>query len=180
MRLTITEALAEARTIGKRIEAKRSFIGVNLGRPEGLKDPHAKEGGAEAALQAAFQAIDDLEVRLVAIRTEIQRSNFQTFLTIEDLTLTITEWLAWWSEVATKRQAFLLAVIEGIRSARRQTQERGAKVVRPGDAEASMSDLILHVDEASIRKAAERMDTILGTLDGRLSLLNATTFVEIP
>jgi hypothetical protein len=38
---------------------------------------------------------------------------------------------------------------------------------------------IVHVDELKLAQAAEKLEVVLGGLDGKLSLLNATTFVEI-
>lgn len=39
MGMTITEALAEIKTIGKRLEKKRAAIAGNLARDSRLKDP---------------------------------------------------------------------------------------------------------------------------------------------
>lgn len=46
MALTITEALAEIKTVGKRVEKKREFIKAFLARQDGVKDPLEKDGGS--------------------------------------------------------------------------------------------------------------------------------------
>ena len=51
MALTITEALAEIKTLAKRIEKKRQNIGQFLVRQEGVRDPLEREGGSVAFVQ---------------------------------------------------------------------------------------------------------------------------------
>ena len=48
--LTITEALAEIKTLEKRIQKKQEFVGSFLYRQEQFKDPLAAQGGSPAAL----------------------------------------------------------------------------------------------------------------------------------
>lgn len=43
MSITITEALAEIKTVAKRIEKKRDFIRAYLSRQEGVRDPLEKQ-----------------------------------------------------------------------------------------------------------------------------------------
>lgn len=48
--MTITEGLAEIKTIGKRIEKKRTFVLNYVARQNMFVDVLAKEGGSEAAI----------------------------------------------------------------------------------------------------------------------------------
>lgn len=176
-KLTITEALAELKTLAKRIEKKREFIRQYAARQEMIKDPLAKEGGASKAIEAAFQAVADLEGNVVAIRTAIARSNLNQDLTVEDTTMTVAAWLAWRRDVAPQRQAFLTSALRGIDTMRREAVQKGYSLVKEGQ-DAKPSDVVVHVNEASLQADVELMEKILGTLDGKLSLVNATTTIE--
>lgn len=84
--ITITEALAEIKTIGKRIEKKREFIGGFLARQDGVRDPLEKDGGSAKAIAGERQSVNDLEDRIVALRRGIQRANDETSVTINGIT----------------------------------------------------------------------------------------------
>ena len=56
MPLTITEALAEIKTIGKRVEAKRTFINGILWRPEAIRDPLAARPSGTTSSRRACAA----------------------------------------------------------------------------------------------------------------------------
>ena len=127
--MTITEALAELKTIQKRVEKKREFIVNYLCRQEGLKDPLERDGGAVTAIIREQQAIQDLETRHVNIRTAIQLTNQKTTITIGDTTKTIAEWLTWRKEVAPVRQQHINKVRQALLSARHQAQQKGYGVV---------------------------------------------------
>lgn len=175
---TITEALAELKTLGKRIDTKRATIQGFLTRREGLKDPLTKDGGSVEVIQREWQALTDLTIRQVAIRTAIQRCNQAVPITIEGVTKTIAEWLTWRKEVAPGEQYFLTKVRQTILTERLNVTKQGASVVEAGK-EAKPTDLIINVDEGELAKQHEKLEIILGTLDGKLSLLNATTVFEV-
>jgi hypothetical protein len=61
--ITITEALADVKTIDKRIEKKKYFVQSYLVRQERLKDPLEKDGGATKVIHQERQAIQDLQER---------------------------------------------------------------------------------------------------------------------
>lgn len=52
--MTITEALAEITTIGKRIAKKQEFIINHLGRISMVRDPLEKDGGATAVVSKSL------------------------------------------------------------------------------------------------------------------------------
>lgn len=66
---TITEALAELKTINARLETRRQNVGQYLMRDARLKDPLETDGGSVEYVTRERQAIKDLEERIVQIRT---------------------------------------------------------------------------------------------------------------
>src|SRR3990167_8127463 len=178
---TITEALDELNTIQKRLEKKRTFIQSYLSRPDGIRDPLEKSGGSVDALRRESQSIRDLELRHLAIRMAIQQANQQTKIRIGDQEMTVAEWLTWRKEVAPGIQRFNQLLREQLAQVRKQAQGRGAAVVQAvaTTAETKPTDYVVNVDEAELNKEAEAIEEILGTLDGRLSLVNATTTIEL-
>jgi hypothetical protein len=179
--MTITEALAELKTLQKRIEKKRESVGQYIGRQEGLRDPLEKEGGSAAFITRERQAIKDLDARRVLIRTSIQKINQVTPITIGETTKMIAEWLTWRKEIAQGEKAFLDKIRQTVLTARAQAQQKGWGVVSATaiSGDIKPTDLIINVDEALLAKEAEEYENIIGTLDGQLSLKNATVMVEV-
>lgn len=184
MGMTITEALAEIKTIGKRLEKKKQAVLANIGRDSRLKDP--LENSVEYVAQER-QAIEDLEKRIVAIRTAIQRSNLTTQCAVNGNTMTVQEWLNFRREIASPRQMFLLGINTGIKQIRDKVQREGgrvnfaaaAAVAQVTDGEKKPIEILLHVDEKKLLEEQEGLEKVLGDLDGKLSLLNATTVIEV-
>jgi len=180
MRTTITEALQEIKTIGKRIEKKRANLAQYVARDARLKDPLEREGGSVEYVRRERQGLKDLEARIVAIRTAIQRSNLDVQVTIADSTRSVAEWLTWRREIAPASQQFLSQLAAGIKQIREKVQKSGAKTISAGtEQEAAPGDVIVHLEEKALLDEQEKFETVLGELDGRLSLLNATTVIEI-
>lgn len=174
--MTVSEALAEIKTLTKRIADKQDFIHKSLGRPEYARDPFAEQGGARSALNAAFQSLRDLEERLAGLRMSILASNMKTTVTIGKITATIQRWLTLRREVLPQRRQFIQKLLDEIQNTRANAQRQGNQVVRDGTP-ARPTDLLLHVDEIALFTEREEIDTILWDLDGRLSQSNATTQV---
>lgn len=175
--LTITEALAEIKTIGKRISKKRAFIKDYIYRQEALKDPFQKEGGSVLMIQQELQSIRDLEERLISLRRAIQSANEETTVSIKGQERTIADWLIWAREVAPYQTTFLNEVSALISDVRQEAMRRGAAVSlaegqRP-------QDFIVNIDEQKLAESIEELEEIKGTLDGQLSLKNATVFVDL-
>jgi hypothetical protein len=177
MKLTITEALAEIKTITKRLEKKRQFVASYLLRAEAAKDPLEKDGGTPLVLARESQAIVDLETRIVAIRTGIQQANHRIAVTVSGQTKMLAEWLTWRKEVAPGRQSFLDLQRRTIVANRQNFQKQ--LNANPDDIGLKMG-IAVQVDEGALAKDAETIETILGALDGQLSLKNATEFIELP
>lgn len=180
MALTITEALAEIKTIIKRIEKKRQFVREFLFRQDFLKDPLENQGGSRSALENERQAIADLEARIVGLRRAIQKANESTVVVIGGEARSIADWLVWRREVAPGVQAFLAMLRSGLQQVRTQAVQKGVSVRIAGEAAAASqpNDVVVNIDEKALAAETEELESILGSLDGQLSLKNATTVVD--
>jgi len=172
---TITEALAETKVIAKKIEKKEAFIRQYLMRQRIVVDPI--EGGSKAAIEREFQAIGDLTKNLIKIRMAIAKANLETHLEIDGMKLPVTAWLAWRREVAPERLMFEKAIISQIERVRIETS---AKLQKAGsDMERSQWELDTCADETVLHANVEAVQARLDVLDGKLSLINATTRIEV-
>lgn len=182
--MVITEALAEIKTITARLEKKKQNIGRYLVRPEALRDPLEKDGGSAASVAADLQSIQDLTDRVVELRRAINSANGTAFITINDTTKTISEWLTWRKEVAPFLRALYRDMADAIDVARRTAS--GAKQRNLGRAygaadrgldEIVAQEVVVNVEEKLLSADIERIESTLGALDGQLSLKNATVHV---
>jgi len=171
-KMTITEALAEIKTIGKRIEKKQEFVNQYLVRPENMRDPLDKEGGSEVKIRDAVQGITDLYKRWVALRLAIQKVNYEVVVMVGSEGMTIAQWLIWRREVAQGVKKFWDSMAQQV-VAKSQFQFTNAGGVR------ETWNPIVSYPASAITEEREKLEQILGDLDGQLSLKNATTFIEI-
>lgn len=177
-RMTITEALAETKTLAKRIISKREFVGQHLARQEAFKDPLLADGGERAAVSSAMQAVVDLEENIVRIRGAIAASNLATLITVCGRERTVAAWLAWRRDVAPSRGDALKRMAMAVQKTRQDAQAKGCKVLPEGVSGNDRTDVVINLSETDLAKQIEEHENVLGTLDGQLSLKNATTFVE--
>jgi hypothetical protein len=175
--MTITEALAELKVIDKRIQKKREFVGAYMLRLEQLRDPLEKDGGSVSAIQREMQAIGDLEENKVAIRRAIQVANEATTITVGRATRSIADWLVWRRDVAPGQRDFLTALRTNVERNRQEAVKRGQTAVAAGE-QAKPNDVVINVNEQQLATRAEELEAALETLDGQLSLKNATVTVE--
>ena len=175
--ITITEALAEIPTIEKRIEKKQDFILNYLYRQSSIRDPHEKDGGSGVLIAREKQAIKDLQERLIKIRAAIQKANAENMITVGDQTRTIVDWLTWRREIAQKQRYFLQKMISQIQEMRQKALRQGVGVT---DKDTGFSsDYVVNVNELELANEIEELENILGTLDGQLSLKNATIKIDL-
>ena len=174
-KLTITEALAEVTTLEKRIAKKRQFVRDYLFRQEQLRDP--LEGGSNIAISRELQSIGDLEDRRVGLRRAIGEANSATSVAVNGTERSITDWLVWRREIAPGQQGFLSELRADLQQVRQEALNKGLVVVA-AEAAAKPGDIIVNLDEEQLAADTETLEETLGTLDGKLSLMNATTFVE--
>jgi len=175
MGMKITEALAEVKTLNKRISKKRENICKYLVRFDSVKDPLG-DGGSEKFVVEQKQAHDDLVGRIVQIRTAIQITNNRTSLTVCGQTRTIAEWLTWRKECAGLDRGLIDKMLSSIRNARDQSEKFKRETEADGDK--SQYDLFVGYDEGTLVKAEEAFEKIVSDLDGKLSLINATTDIS--
>lgn len=180
--ITITEGLAEIKTIGKRIETKNKQLLSYLTRDARLRDPLEKEeGGSVEFIKRERQAISDLGKRMVNLRQAIQQANMVTPLGLNGTEMTVYEWLIWRREVAPLEQNRLGDIWTALTTARTNAQRIGYNVVAAAAAVQGGSnepkEIIVNVNEKEIAQEREALEKTLGDLDGRLSLLNATTMI---
>lgn len=176
--MTITEALADIKTIDKRIMAKRQVIGQYVARMDGIKDPLEKDGGSVKVITEAMQAIRDLEERIVELRRRIRKANETTHVTIEGDTRSISDWLVWRREVSPQHGRFIDQLNQFIIDARAQAKKHDSKVINGlGGVSDKPTDVVVCIDEKKTLESKEKLSLILGQLDGLLSLKNATIMV---
>lgn len=179
MQTTITEALAELKTIAKRVEKKKQFILQHLGRSEGLKDPLERDGGMVARVQEERQSTKDLQERTVAIRRAVQRANDGNTITVDGESRSIADWLVWRREVAPAQKQTLQDIRTSVNNMRIQAKKQDGKVLSAGEPGASFQDVIVSINENDLAKEIEHMELVLGVLDGQLSLKNATITIDV-
>lgn len=178
--LTITEALAETKTTEKRLQKKRQAILQNIARDARVKDPLEREGGSVLFVQKERQAISDLEKRLVDIRIAIAKANLTTPISVGGQTRNIAEWLTWRRDISRGYQEFLTTLNNGVQTLRANAQKSGNKAISATvEGDAKPGDIVVHLEEAALLAENESLETILGELDGKLSLLNATTVLSL-
>lgn len=185
-KLTITEALQEIKTIGKRLEKKRESVKGYLARDSRARDPLSKDGGSDKFIASERQAIGDLEERIIGIRTAIQRSNLDSPLTVSAKTRSVAEWLTWRREISGNQVQFLKTMTVGITNIRNDTQKKGGKIIQAGAVAVNESydpagppEIVVNVDERALIAEQETLEQTLGDLDGKLSLFNATTTIDV-
>lgn len=181
-RLTITEALAEIKTIGKRLVKKQAFICENIARQDGIKDPLLRDGGSEAKIASERQSYSDLCLRIIKLRNGIDAANSRELVTVKTVAnvheLTIADWITWRREVAPLQRQ-LLEKMQGIlKQAREQAKRQGLGIGTSGTA-LQPTDIVVNIDEGALAASIEEHEEVLGLLDGLLSLKNATTFVDV-
>ncbi len=182
--LTITEALAEMKTIDKRIEKKNDYILNYLIREEDRRDPLDSEGGSVTVIAREKQAINDLLERKVKIRMIINRINADILLTVGGVTRSIAEWIVWRRDAAPILRDLLTEQSRRIRAARtRDVQTANVRRTASGLTskveEPRAVDIVVNVPEGELATQIENLEQTLGSLDGQLSLKNATVLVEL-
>lgn len=176
--ITITEALQEVKTIDARIEKKKEFVFNFLFRQNTQRDPHEKEGGSAVLIAQERQAINDLLERKISIRTAINVANSENLITIGSQTRTIAEWLIWKRDVAPIMEEILNETAAQLKNMRQDVTRKGFTVTSNAPQEVT-TDVIVNVNENELSKQIEAHEVTTSTLDGQLSLKNATINIEV-
>ena len=178
MPMVITQALAEIATIGKRLQKKQQMVVGNAFRLDSLRDPFEKDGGTRTVLTAELQSIRDLQSRIVTLRGAINRCNSTIRVSVGDVTKTVEDWLIWRREVAPLQRQFLTVLNKTILDARQAALKSGGTVKTADQSDGSKADILVNIDEKALYAQIEEHENIMGTLDGLLSMHNATTVLE--
>lgn len=178
MKTTITEALAEIELIKKKIKKKEDFIATNSTFATHVPDPFKSEGGQTKVVTQELQAVSDLYKRWVKIRSAIAAANLEETITLGEDKRSISEWLVWRREVAEKQRDFLgRAARNTLDFLKSKSNTPDAYKNDEGKTVLVSWESAIHVDD--LLKKEETIETILGELDGKLSLKNATITIEI-
>jgi hypothetical protein len=177
-KMTITEALAEVKLIGKKVEKKRETVLTNLTRVKIVPDPFKdEEGGANGALTREIQSVESHLARLCRIRGAIAKANLNTQLTLNESQKSVSEWLAWKREVAEGQLKFL-ADIPNKTKAALDSFTKNPSVYKDPEGKVALHEIVTNLDYPLYLKKYEQQQDLFEQLDGKLSLLNATTVVE--
>lgn len=177
--MTITEALAELKTLKARVEKKQQFVLENVVRPGVMVDPMAKEGGQEARVTQERQAVRDILKRMEAIRLSIMRKNLETELEVLGEKRSVQGWLTWRRDIQPLVVSFTKAIADRVRQARQPGMWKQVNFQSNEDLQKFLAAVVVNVSELEVQKDWERMEEIMGTLDGKLSLHNATNMIEV-
>lgn len=172
---TITEALSSIKVTASRFSKKVTFVTSNLLRSSKLVDPLAKQGGSDVLILSEIQSIEGLCSNILETRRAIRQANETTLLMIEGEERSLADWLTWRRDVYPQLRDLYEQMEITIRRARATSEVR-----RGGSQEQSEpQDIVVHYDEAKLHKTLEKLNIIHETLDGKLSLMNALTTVEV-
>ena len=174
--ITITEALQELKTISQRVSKKQEAIASYVARDSRIVDPLVKHGGSEKFITEERQSINDLRNRMIGIRSSIQSANLSNQLTIAGVTRSVADWLTWRREIATGEQTFISLLLSNIRRVRDNSQ---TKAVRSAMEVTEPVNVTVNLDEQKLVKEGEQVETCLSELDGKLSLFNAVTTINV-
>lgn len=167
---TITELLAEKKTLKKRIADKRQNLLQYIVRDDRLKDPLEAQGGSKTYITQELQAIDDLEERLVNIMLAIASTNAKIQVSLGKKTRSVAYVLIDRRENWGDRTKFLSAIQSQLNRAKQliespRYQQQAGETIK----------LVVSIDEKAFNEMTEQFTTMQGEVDGKLSLLNATT-----
>jgi hypothetical protein len=179
--MLITEALQQVKILTDRIQKKQRVVTQYATHNSLFVDPLHKVGGSAKTVTEELASISDLEENLVKIRVAIQKKNLEVSLTLEGTTRTIAEWLIWRRDVAPGTSNFKAVLSNSISVARNKLEsEVKQATARAVEGQAVKEvNLVVHLDEKALAASSERLGVILGNLDGKLSVFNATTSIEV-
>ena len=178
MKTTVTEALAELKTLEKRINKKLANVQPYVFRQEALRDPLEQQGGSRGYIEKEIQSMEDLQEHRLALRRAIQVSNENTDVAVLGETRTIADWLMWRREALPQKISVYTQILRKIEEGRREAEQRGCNISTQDSKKFGM-DFVVNVDEIDIREMLDKLENIDGTLDGKLSLKNAVTVIEL-
>lgn len=174
---TITEALAELKTIDSKIETTKNFVLQYAIRQGTTIDPLADDGGSDKVIPQKIQSLTDLLARKVSIRTAINKKNLETQVNVGDKVKSVAEWIIWRREAKPQELKVFQELQKSILNIRQQCQQKGL-TLKDGEQPSKMNEVSCFISESKVNSAIESLNEIETTLDGKLSMINATTLIE--
>ena len=174
---TITEALAELKTLDSKIETTKNFILQYAIRQGSSIDPLADDGGSDKIIPQKIQSLNDLLARKVAIRTAINKKNLETEVSVGNKTKTVAEWIIWRREAKPQELRIYQDLQKSVLNIRQQCGQKGL-LLKDGEQPSKTNEVSCFISESKVNSQIESLNEIEATLDGKLSMINATTLVE--
>lgn len=167
--MKIIEALKELPLIEKKIEKKISDIrkySSGLDRAEDTDLPFITVEKQRIEVDALKQSVKDLVNRKAKLRTNLSMTNAKTKVTIDGMTLTISEWIEYrekgLSNLIRAQEALGDFTAQDLLRSTHVDLQKGIKTIRFFDEKAKNEEVI-------------RLTAIKDNIDGRLEVVNATT-----
>jgi hypothetical protein len=177
-KMTIAEALSEVKLMEKKLEKKHLFVLANLSRFDHIKDTFEKDGGATKALNSELQSINDLNKRLERIRASIAKANLDTNVTVGEDTRSLHEWITWKREIAPRHIKFIDAIHTSLKTRIDKETNNPTAFKDEEKNQVKLAQLVTHLSYQDFIKQSEKLHDLLQTVDGKLSLKNATIVIE--
>jgi len=178
---TISEAMAELKLIDKKVQKKIEFIKSNCVSYDHVADPYKPEGGRTQIIKQEEQAIKDLLERYESIREKIMEANLLNKVVISNITKSIYGWLIWRKEIKTKQTELygMYTEVEGKIKQLVTQPQLVKKEDKDGNVAGELMKATSNIKLDEYRKELEKISDTFETLDGVLSLKNATIFIEV-
>jgi hypothetical protein len=173
--MQLAEALTSIKTDKKKWETDKNFVMANVVRDDRLKDSLEAQGGTKTVLQRTLQSMEDHETQIVAKLYAIQGANREVKLTIGSKTKSVGEWIIWRREVAPMREKRFNELLSRIEQSKQMVNNPRYVAAAPGQ------DLkvLVEIDEKKLLDTMKEHQDIMGAIDSKLSVLNATTGIVV-
>jgi hypothetical protein len=176
---TISEALQELKTLDKRIVSTRDFILAYGIRQGSTIDPLDMEGGSHKEIPNRLRQLKDLLERKVQIRIAINQANAETQASVCGQTRTVAEWIVWRRDAFKQELESWRALQRKVLDARQQATTKALTIKEDGTQPTKVNEVACFIPEGEISKRIVQLEEIESVLDGKLSVVNATTLIEV-
>lgn len=174
--ITITEALAEIKLIDKKLESKAHTVMGNLTRYDHIPDAL---GDSAKKLGEEMQSMHDLWAEIIKIRSAISGVNLRETIKVGEKTATISEWITWKREIATKQLTLYTNIRNNLKNATDRHATNPQAYKDPESGENRFFKLVCNLPYSEFIEKSQKTQETLDRLDGLLSLKNATVTVEV-
>lgn len=142
------------------------------------EDKFSKDGGAEKVLTSELQSIENLNLNLIKIRSAIMKANLENNIVIDGASLPIYSWLVWRKEVFNVLQRTYEDIWEKTKQEVDKSM-RTPQVVKDNEGKViELARVIPNMNHVECQKIFQKISETNDSLDGKLSLANATIVIE--